>query len=471
MRHAASEDGLPRELFVGMQLEEVHGEAGELQHVRLGHRYSRGQVFLARLNLLEIPQRHEDDPTRYNPILRTRLVILGSGFGAFSVVRDIDTRLYDVTVVSPRNHFVFTPLLPSTTVGTVEFRSIIVPIRQPGVRFYLARSTAVDPEARRVTCSNGAEFTVEFDRLVIAVGALSNTHGVPGVAEHALFLKEATDARAIRQRVLGCLESAGLPGLPPDERARLLHFVICGGGPTGVEVAAELHDLLLGEGRRYFRELVDEVRITLVEAGSEILSTFDVKLRTYAGDLFRRQRIDVRTQTPVVRVERDRLQLQSGEWIPYGLLLWSTGNGPTEFARQLPFPKDAGSRLLVDHYLRVSGRDDIYALGDCSTLLGEPLPATSQVAMKQGQYLARALNRLARGRPAEAFRYRHLGMLAYVGGNRALADLPNFKGKGWATWLFWRSAYLTRLLGIRAKVRVLLDWVTSQIFGRDISRF
>jgi NADH:ubiquinone reductase (non-electrogenic) len=173
----------------------------------------------------------------------------------------------------------------------------------------------------------------------------------------------------------------------------------------------------------------------------------------------------------VVQVDAGRLQLQGGEWIPYGLLLWSTGNGPTELARQLPFPKDAGSRLLVDHYLRVSGRDGIYALGDCSTLLGEPLPATSQVAMKQGQYLARALNRLARGRPAEAFRYRHLGMLAYVGGNRALADLPNFKGKGWATWLFWRSAYLTRLLGIRAKVRVLLDWVTSQIFGRDISRF
>jgi NADH:ubiquinone reductase (non-electrogenic) len=401
----------------------------------------------------------------------SRLLILGSGFGAFSVLRNLDPALYDITVVSRRNHFVFTPLLPSTTVGTIEFRSVITPVRRPGVRYYQARATAVDPDARLVTCRHETEFRIPYDVLVIAVGAVSNTYGVPGVAEYALFLREVEHARALRQRVLGCLESASLPNFAPEERARLLHFVICGGGPTGVEFAAELHDLLFEEGRVYFPDLLDQVRITLVEAGPEILSTFDAKLRAYAADVFRRQRIQVLTGSPVVRVDSDRLRLQSGEPIPYGLLLWSTGNAPTEFVRSVPFPKDSASRLLVDHYLRVSGRPDVYALGDCASLLGEPLPATAQVAMKQGQYLGRALNRLARGRRAGPFRHRHLGMLAYVGGNRALADLPNFKGKGWAAWLFWRSAYLTRLLTVRTKLRVLLDWLTSQLFGRDISRF
>jgi len=402
---------------------------------------------------------------------RTRLVILGTGFAGHSLARRIDTARYDVTVVSPRNHFLFTPLLPSTTVGTIEFRSIIEPARRPGVRFYQAACTAIDPAERRIRCRGATEFTLDYDILAIAVGATSNTFGVPGVAEHALFLKELEDARTLRQRVIECLETAALPGIESAERPRLLHFVVCGGGPTGVEFAAELHDLVAGEVPRYFPGLAEQVRITLVEAGPDMLSSFDQKLRRYAADLFLRQRIEVRTETPVVRVERGRLELAGGEWLPFGLLLWSTGNTAREVVRALPFQKDRSSRILVDSFLRVAGYQDIYAMGDCASLLGQNLPATSQVAMKQGQYLARTLNRRAGGRPVGPFQYRHLGMLAYVGGNRALADLPNFKGKGWAAWLFWRSTYLTRLLSIRTKTQVLLNWLSSQLFGRDISRF
>lgn len=402
---------------------------------------------------------------------RPRLVILGTGFAAFQLVKFLDRKRYDVTVVSRRNHFLFTPLLPSTTVGTVEFRSIIEPARRPGVRFYHAECVGIDPGARRIFCRNAVAFDLEYDLLVIAVGAISSSYGVPGVQEHALHLHELNDARILRQRILGHLETAALPGLPAEERARLLHFVICGGGPTGVEVAAELHDLLLDEGRRYFPGLAGEVRITLVEAGPEILSAFDAKLRRYADELFRRERIEVRTGTPVSRVEKNRVELKSGEWVPCGLLLWSAGNGPTELVRSLPFLKNAKGRILIDDHLRVSGSENIYALGDCAASADNPLPETAQVAMRQGIYLARAFNRMARHKPVESFQYHHLGMLAYLGGNRALADLPNFKGKGWAAWLFWRSAYLTRLLSIRTKAQVLFNWISSQIFGRDISRF
>ncbi len=403
---------------------------------------------------------------------RTRLVLLGTGFAAFSVVKGVDTRRYEVTVVSPRNHFLFTPLLPSTTVGTVEFRSIIETARRPGVRFYLARCGGVDPAARRIQCRNGASFELEYDRLVIAVGAVPNTYGISGVHEHALFLKDLNDARSLRQNILGRLEAASLPELSPEERARLLHFVVCGGGPTGVEFAAELHDLLMEEGRRYYPEVADVVKITLVEAGPDILSTFDAKLRRYASDLFRRQRIEVRTGTPVIKVEENRVQLKNGEWISYGLLLWSTGNAPSELVRALPFRKDArGAHILTDGCFRVLGWDNVYALGDCAAIEGNPLPETGQVAMKQGQYLARALNRVAKGQPVEPFRYKDLGMLTYVGENRALADRPKCQGKGGAAWLFWRSVYLTRLVSLRSKAQVLFDWIKSQVFGRDISRF
>jgi len=120
------------------------------------------------------------------------------------------------------------------------------------------------------------------------VGAVVSTFGIPGAAEYALFLKELQDARAIRQRVLACLESAALPGLSPEERTRRVHFVVCGGSPTGIEFAAELHDLLFEEGRRYFPDLVNFAKITVVEAGRDILSVFDDKLRHYAAGLFRR---------------------------------------------------------------------------------------------------------------------------------------------------------------------------------------
>jgi NADH:ubiquinone reductase (non-electrogenic) len=406
---------------------------------------------------------------------RKHLVVLGTGFGAFNLVRHLSDD-FDITVVSPRNHFLFTPLLPSTTVGTIEFRSIIEPIRyaRKDIRFFHAYAENIDTAARNVRCIGVVDrhpFDVAYDVLVIAVGAVSNTFGVPGVAEHALFLKELHDARELRQRIIGNFEQANLPGVGVDERQRLLHFIICGGGPTGVEFAAELNDFMLDDLQKAYPQLVAEARITLVEATKEILSTFDEKLRRYATALFARQRISVLTESPVIRVDEHVVHLKDGSTLPYGLLLWSTGNGPTPFVARVQLPKDDRSRLIVDRHFRVKGYDNIYALGDCCVVEGSPLPATSQVAQQQGRYLARALTLRARGRAVEPFQYKHLGMLAYIGGRRALADLETVKGRGWATWLFWRSAYLTKIVSIRNKFSILVDWLKALVFGRDISQF
>ena len=146
---------------------------------------------------------------------------------------------------------------------------------------------------------------------------------------------------------------------------------------------------------KWYTQLVAEARITLVEAGKEILTSFDEKLRRYAMDLFRRERISVLTGSPVVRVESTVIRLADGSSLPYGLLLWSTGNAATSFSAAINLPKDKQSRIIVDEFFRVKGLEDIYALGDCSVVEGSPLPATSQVAQQQGKYLARALNRRA----------------------------------------------------------------------------
>lgn len=418
----------------------------------------------------------------YNPIIpfmsnrtRAHLLVLGTGFGAFNLVKNLKDD-YEIIVVSPRNHFLFTPLLPSTTVGTIEFRSIIEPIRhaRKDIRFYHAEVVGIDTAGNTVACIGVAdkhEFEVGYDVLVVAVGAVSNSFGVPGVAEHAMFLKELNDARELRQRIVRNFEQANLPGISVEERQRLLHFIVCGGGPTGVEFAAELNDFMLEDLQKAYPHLVAEARITLVEAMKEILGTFDEKLRRYATELFARQRISVLTESPVTKVDETTVYLKDGSELPYGLLLWSTGNGPTRFVERINLPKDNRSRILTDDFFRVEGFDNIYALGDCSIIKNNPLPATSQVAQQQGKYLAKSLTRHARNTDVEPFRYKHLGMLAYVGDNKALADLEGVKGRGWATWLFWRSAYLSRIVSLKNKTLVLFDWMKAKVFGRDISQF
>ncbi len=406
---------------------------------------------------------------------KQRLVVLGTGFAAFSLLKTLKAGLFDTTIISPRNHFLFTPLLPSTTVGTLEFRSIIEPIRRaiPDCAYYQAQCTGIDAGGMTIACRSeldGTSFTLPFDYLVIAVGAVNNTYRIPGVEQHALFLKELVDARAIRQRISDCFERASQPSVTDEMRNRILRFVVVGGGPTGIEFAAELHDYVREDLKKPYRGLMPFVRITVLEAGGTILSTFDETLRTYTARLFRREQIEVQANSRVISVDEDAVHLKNGATIPFGLLVWSTGIGPTSLVLSLPFAKSQSHRLLTDAWFRLKGQSNIFALGDCSAFDTYELPATSQVAQQEGQYLARFLKRAREGRNAPPFRYHHYGMLAYVGGNRALADLSVFKGRGLTTWIFWRSAYLTKLVSMKNKILVLFDWMKTIVFGRDISR-
>ena len=405
-----------------------------------------------------------------------RLVVLGSGFAGYSLLYRLDRRSWDVTCIAPRNYFLFYPLLASATVGTVELRSILEPVprRLHDLRFVEAAAEAIDLDARRVHCRGvvrGDPFTLDYDLLVVAVGAAVADYGVPGVAAHALPLKSAEDARAIRRGVLACLAAAEVPGLPAEEVRRRLTFVVCGGGPTGVEVAAEIWDLVEGEVRRSMPALAAAARVVLVEALDRLLTGFDGALSRYARDHFLREGIDVRLSARVAAVEPHRVRLADGSVIDCGLVIWAGGNAPLPLVGELGEPVDERGRLLVDAGLRLVERPEVYAIGDCAAVAGQPLPATAQVAQQEGRYLARALDRRRRGRPVPPFRFRSAGMLAYVGAGRALADLPSVKWSGRTAWLLWRSIYLTKLVSPANKVKVLFDWFKARAFGRDLSRF
>lgn len=405
-----------------------------------------------------------------------RLVVLGCGFGGYSLLAALPRGLFDATLLTPRNYFLFTPLLPSAMTGTVEFRSILEPVRRRlrNVRVIEAAAAEGLDAGRRLVHARatltGERIPVGYDVLAIAVGAAVADFGIPGVREHALQLTTVEDAGRVRRGILEQFAAAELPGLSEEETRRRLTFVVCGGGPTGVEVAAEIHDLLKRELRRAYPRTAPLARVLLLEAREQILSNFDEALAEYTRRHFERQGIEVRLSAPVAAVEPGLVRIKGGPDIPCGLPMWAGGNAPVPFVASLKVPKRSG-RIVVNPDLAVPGLVDVYALGDCAAMGDPPLPATAQLAQQQGGYLAEALVRRLQGKPVEPFEYRSKGMLAYIGGGRALAELQRVKWTGRTAWLFWRSAYLTRLVGLANKVKVLFDWFKARIFGRDLSRF
>ncbi|KNA09990.1 hypothetical protein SOVF_147510 [Spinacia oleracea] len=322
---------------------------------------------------------------------KKKVVVLGTGWAGTSFLKNLKNPSYDVHVISPRNYFAFTPLLPSVTVGTVEARSICEPIRKMvkkkdvSVSYWEAECLGIDPVNKKVNCRstqnadlNGkADFSVDYDYLVIAMGARSNTFNTPGVEENAHFLKEVEDAQKIRQSIIDCFEKAALPTLSDEEKKRILHFVVVGGGPTGVEFAAELHDFVREDLVKLYPKVKDLVKITLLEATDHILNMFDKRITAFAEDKFHRDGINLQTGSMVVKVTDKEIStkaLKNGGEVssmPYGMLVWSTGIGARpvimDFMKQL----NQGKRraLGTDEWLRVEGTGEIYALGDCATIV------------------------------------------------------------------------------------------------------
>ncbi|GAU93526.1 hypothetical protein RvY_05452 [Ramazzottius varieornatus] len=411
---------------------------------------------------------------------RKRLVILGTGWGSYSVLQNVNRKLYDITVISPRNHFLFTPLLASTTVGTLEFRSIIDPVRNAGFRenddFFLSYATKVDFAQKMVEMRSNDEAKtiarVSYDRLVIGVGALTNTFHVPGADQHAFFLKEIQDARSIRNQILSNFESALQPGLTQDERERLLHFVIVGGGPTGVEFGAEVYDFVRTDVARLYPKDVKMTKVTLVEA-QHILQSFDKNLQSYAEKKIKERSNFNLIQDSVIEVTKRSVRLKSGQVIPCGLVVWSTGLAPRDFTREMNAQKTKQGQLLVSKRLQLISDPDpkgsVFSLGDCAYIPEGPLPCTAQVAEREGRYLAKLLNN-DDIRHSEPFTFKSMGMLAYVGGYKAVTDMPEFKIHGVTSWVLWRSAYLTRLGSLRLRLQVPFDWFKTFFFGRDTSK-
>ncbi|CAE6441098.1 unnamed protein product [Rhizoctonia solani] len=468
--------------------------------------------------------RHPGEQHDFDPEKKT-IVVLGSGWGATSMLKSLDTEDYNVVVISPRNYFLFTPLLPSVAIGTLDSRSIIQPTRyitrhkSRRVYVYEAEAQEVDPKNKTVTFAdnspvkgNVSSTTIPYDYLVYAVGAETQTFGIPGVRENACFMKELHDAEKLRTTIMDCIESAAFKDQSDDEIDRLLHCIVVGGGPTGVELSGELHDFLKEDLENWYPDIAPRLRITLIEALPNVLPTFSRELIKYTESTFKENKIEVMTKTMVKEIKEKSVVVQNaaGERveIPFGSIVWAAGNVGRPITRKLMehFPEHQTNKrgITVDDFLHMKGADGIFAVGDCTATSYAP---TAQVASQEGTYLARLFGQIAKKEKLEnrlavlrsgahteetereiesvvkqinkasklrPFQYSHQGSLAYIGSDKAIADLPflngNFASGGVATYLFWRSAYLSNLFSLRNRFLVINDWLKVKIFGRDVSR-
>jgi NADH dehydrogenase len=397
------------------------------------------------------------------------MLILGGGFAGAYVARLVGRA--GATIVSPENFMLYTPILPEAASGTLEPRHVVVPIRVmcPHAELLLARATALDESEQLVTAeSELGTHRIRYKQLVVALGAVSRTLPVPGLAEHGLGFKSLADAIYLRNHVLRQLEDAAA-AREPEERAAHLTFVFVGAGYAGVEALAELSDLV-GDALRHYPGLrTAPQRWVLVDAAPKILPEIPTRLGEYAARELAGRGFDIRVSTTLASLDAHAATLSDGTRLPTRTLVWTAGVRANPRLSQLGLPLDDRGRVLVDETLRVEGRQNVWALGDGARVPNaatpeHPDPPTCQHALRQARRLAKNL----RG-DVRPYRYRMLGQVATLGRYKGIADVLGLRLRGFLGWFVCRTYHLYQLPLLSRKLRVVVDWTVALFFRRDIA--
>jgi NADH dehydrogenase FAD-containing subunit len=408
------------------------------------------------------------------------IVILGAGFAGIATARVLERMLRPdeakITLISRENYSLFTPMLPEVSSSGLEARHIVTPVRVQlrHTEFVLAKVTAVDLDRRTIDVEHalvGTHQVIAYDQLAFALGSVTSTFNIPGVAERALPLKTLEDAERLRNHVIAMLEIAAVTS-DPVLRTRLLRFVFVGGGFTGVEAAGEMTDFFRSALRFYPTLAPAEIAIALIEGGKALLPDLDPAMGRYSARLLKRRGIDVVLDDPVVAVDDAGLHLKSGRVFASETVVWSAGVRPPPLLAQLPLETQRGA-IVVNADMSVPNRAGLWAIGDCAVIPapdGGRYPATAQHAIREGPALAENIAAAVRNQPTKPFRFRTIGMMASLGGRRGVIGLRGgIVLTGFLAWFLWRTYYLVRLPGVDRRVRVAIDWTLDLIFPRDIS--
>ncbi len=404
----------------------------------------------------------------------SRVVIVGAGFAGLRAARDLADADVEVVVVDRHNFHTFYPLLYQIGAAEIDANDICHPVRrilrgQANASFRMAEVEGIDWERREVVTDGPP---LAFDHLIVATGSDPAFFGTPGAEEHAYPLREIPDGLALRNQVLGQFERAESEGT--DAGPGFLAFTIVGGGPTGVEYAGALAELVRGPIRKDYPAVREQgVSIALLEGEDRLLGSLPEELGEYARRRLEAMGVEVRLGTMVERVDAAGVDLAGGGRRDSRTVIWTAGvqGSPEAGAWGLPTARDG--RVEVEETLLVPGRPRVQVAGDLARFTdedGAPLPMIAPVAVQQGRHAAENVKRALAGEPARPFRYDDPGMLATIGRNHAIADFGWIRFTGFPAWVVWVVVHIAKLIGFRNRLAVLLDWAWDYLTYERFSR-
>lgn len=409
----------------------------------------------------------------------TRIVIVGAGFGGIYALKRFHELFHankniQVTLVNEKNYFLFTPLLHEIATGGINPQNAIEPIRKVlGCCLHtlcLGKATKIDLSKSMLETTAG---NLPYDYLVLAPGAETNFYDIPGARDYSFSLKSLDDAIKIKNHCIALIEQASHIS-DSGRRKNVLRFVVVGGGPTGVELVAELQEFLKCTFSRYYsRDVIDDISIILVQKASELLSQFSKPLRVKSLEILKKKGINVRLETSVIRVSKDEIELENGETLGTKTVLWVAGIQPTTIPFTEIAEQDKNGRLKVNQYLQLEKHPEVYAIGDIALVKSEnnaPLPALAQVAVQEARVAVDNIKRQINKQILKPFVYRSSGTLVSIGQWMAVGEISRFVLWGHLTWWLWRTTYLSKLISWQKKVKVAIDWTINAFSARDISR-
>ena len=417
---------------------------------------------------------------------KKRVVILGAGTAGISTARVLKNASssvpgIEVTLVDQKNYHTVLPLVYQVVTGSVAPGHISFPVRKllgkqnkaKAVHFRQARVQAVDVEGRIVLTDDGE---LGWDYLVLAMGSIANFFGMTDVEQVALPFRSLKDSVNLHNRILDNCEAA-MWARDEERQRELLTFVVVGGGPTGVELAAHIQEFISKVLTKEYPSLMHLVRVILVEAQDTVLGGMKVKARELARARLQSRRVELMLKTRIAKAWPGGVQTTDGKTIPTRTLIWCSGIKPAPVVQALPLAKAKDGRIIVNDYLQVPESPRIYAIGDCAYLEKKgagPYPPTFQVAFRQGPICAKNILNTIKGKPQRPYRYKFLGQVFYVDRNAAVAELLGLVFDGCAAGMIRRGLFIAMLIsygglrtGLKSKLSAAIDWLFAYFYNRN----
>jgi NADH dehydrogenase len=410
-----------------------------------------------------------------------QVLIVGGGFAGVYTARRLEQLLRadeaSITLINRENYWVYQPMLPEVISGSIGLTNVVSPIRRlcPRTNLIMREVEDIDLDKQIVTVSPGfrpRQLQLKYDHLVIALGNITNFHGMPGMIENAMPFRTLADAMALRNHVIHVLEEADVED-NPELRRQLLTFVVGGGGFSGVEVMAELNDFVHCVKRSYLRLRNEPHRCVIVQAGDRLLPEMSETLAVFAQRILRRRGIEIILNDRLKAATSERAILQSGTEIPCKTLISTVPSALPPMVQNLDCPKERG-KLLVNTHLELKDYEGkVWALGDCAaieTVAGTKVPPTAQHAIREAGTAAINIAAAVRGGKRAEFGFEGLGTLGSLGHGAAVAEIFGIKLSGLLPWLLWRGIYLTKMPGLNRKVRITADWLLHLLFPPELAQ-